>query len=443
MVKFHCPHCQQNISSEPDQSGMNVQCPSCGADIVVPSLTDGTQPIDASSQEFADESPSRAREPVEASHSGSCPESGPRSQSPSAPPSCERELFQQPSSNAAAAEGPKQRFVLNKYIEAVSAGKQASVVLADLRAMDFKAEIAPVDSKIIDLIKKDFVFWAVSLLAIVPLVLVTLNDTQSQLTGFLLFFAAIWGVIFKKFILDETSSWLLPIVGLFFTGILGIRALLFIYEYLPEFYTELPNSDNTFVAFIGGIFQTGICEELCKIVPVLIYVIWKKQAAQPLTIVLIGVFSGLGFASFENMHYADRQILRSAYLTYNHGAAGLQEGVTGAMVNVLLRSMSNVFGHAIYSGIFSYFIAIGHITQNRRLALGLVGLLVSASAHGLYNSFWLVQNTLPAVVTAAAFMLFYSYLTKLRLVMASHDLKGNSGEFPSPIACQSPSPNPS
>ena len=317
---------------------------------------------------------------------------------------------------------PASGHKISQSIKSLASNKQASAVLADLRSMDFKAEIAPIDSNILALIKKDFVFWAVSLLAIVPLVLVTLNDTQSQLTGFLLFFAAIWGVIFKKFIVDENSSWLLPITALFFTGIIGIRILLFTYEYLPDFYTKLPSSENIFVAFIGGIFQTGICEELCKIVPVLIYIFWKKRTAQPLTIVLIGVFSGLGFAAFENMHYANREVLNSAYLTYNHGAAGLQEGVTGAMVNVLLRSMSLVFVHAIYSGIFSYFIALGHITQKRRVALALVGLLVAATVHGLYNSFWQVQNTLPAIVTATAFMLFYSYLTKLRLVMASREI---------------------
>lgn len=317
---------------------------------------------------------------------------------------------------------PASGIKLPQSIKSLASNKQAAAVLADLRSMDFKAEIAPIDSNILALIKKDFVFWAVSLLAIVPLVLVTLNDTQSQLTGFLLFFAAIWGVIFKKFIVDENSSWLLPIAALFFTGIIGIRVLLFTYEYLPDFYTELPNSENIFVAFIGSIFQTGICEELCKIAPVLIYIFWKKRAAQPLTIVLIGVFSGLGFAAFENMHYANRAVMRSAYLTYNHGVEGLQEGVTGAMVNVLLRSMSSVFGHAIYSGIFSYFIALGHITQNRRVALSLVGLLVASTVHGLYNSFWQVQNTLPAIVTATAFMLFYSYLTKLRLVMASREI---------------------
>jgi DNA-directed RNA polymerase subunit RPC12/RpoP len=36
MFKFACPHCQQNISTEEDYSGKNVQCPTCGAAFVVP-----------------------------------------------------------------------------------------------------------------------------------------------------------------------------------------------------------------------------------------------------------------------------------------------------------------------------------------------------------------------------------------------------------------------
>ena len=35
------------------------------------------------------------------------------------------------------------------------------------------------------------------------------------------------------------------------------------------------------------------------------------------------------------------------------------------------------------------------------------------------TAFWHIQTTLPAVVTVLAFTLFYVYLTKLRLVIAS------------------------
>ena len=38
IFKFDCPDCQQNISTEEDYSGKNVQCPTCGAAFVVPSI---------------------------------------------------------------------------------------------------------------------------------------------------------------------------------------------------------------------------------------------------------------------------------------------------------------------------------------------------------------------------------------------------------------------
>jgi RsiW-degrading membrane proteinase PrsW (M82 family) len=311
-----------------------------------------------------------------------------------------------------------QRKVLD-YLASSGVKHHASIVMSDLRTMDFKNEIVPIDSSNLKLLKTDFVFWAVSLIAIIPLFLVTLSETQSQITGFCLFFASIWGLAFKKFILAEDEGWLIPIASLFFTGIVGINVLLWVYEHLPRWYNEMPDTENPFGMILGSILHTGITEELCKIIPVLLYITWKRQNVKALTIVLVGVFSGLGFAAFENMDYAGRQVLQSARLTVTYGAIGLQEGVQSAMVNVMLRSMSAVFGHAVYSGIFSYFIALAFITGKRRGALAIVGLLLAATIHGLYNSFWAIQTTIPALITAAAFMLFYAYLTKLRLIIVT------------------------
>jgi DNA-directed RNA polymerase subunit M/transcription elongation factor TFIIS len=174
MFKFPCPKCQQKLSAEADQAETTIQCPSCGADLQIPS-----PPVETETK-------------IASPHQASI-------QNPSEPIAIEQNT-PDPSFTQAAAHSPQKGFELPQSIKSLASNKQASAVLADLRSMDFKAEIAPVDSNIIALIKKDFVFWAVSLLAIVPLVLVTLNDTQSQLTGFLLFFAAIWGVILNFFL---------------------------------------------------------------------------------------------------------------------------------------------------------------------------------------------------------------------------------------------------
>jgi len=318
----------------------------------------------------------------------------------------------------------KSKSHLHGYIKSLDASRQAAEVLSDLRAMNFKDEIAPLNAQTFAILKKDFVFWAVLFLGVFPTLMVTLSSANAQLTGFLLFFAAIWAVIFKNFIIAETESWKFPLSALFFTGVVGIPIYLVIINFLPEFYSSLPASDNFLLSFVGSIITTGVSEELLKVIPVVGYIAWKKSEAIPLTIITLGVFSGLGFAAFENIHYAGRAIFNAIGLTGQYGLRGLEAGVTEAMVNVMLRSMSLVFAHATFSGIFAYFIAIGFITKQRRIALGVVGLVLSATAHGLYNFLWSVQDLLPSVITAASFILFYSYLTKIRVLTESSAIGG-------------------
>lgn len=307
------------------------------------------------------------------------------------------------------------------YIKKASS-KHASTVIDDLRALNFMEEITPVNAHILALLKKDSVFWSVAFLAVVPLVLRTVQDIPSQLTGFCLFFAVIWGVVFKKFILEETNSWRAPVLSFFFTGLIGMNALLLTHRFLPDFYMQLRLSPNLIVMTIGSIVVTGFTEEFCKIVPVLVYIAWRRQNANPLTIVLVGVFSGLGFAAFENMAYADRSVETSTDLTKMFGAEGLKFGVQNAMINVMLRSMSLVFAHAIFSGTFSYFLAVAAFTRRRIVALAMVGLLVSSTLHGSYNALFMIQTTAPAVIILCGFVLFYSYLTRLRLLVASESV---------------------
>lgn len=366
--KFSCPSCGQHIAVTGADVGTSANCPSCNAALTIP------------------------------------------------PPSlCATE---EPEAIAEEAPESQQQKAL-KYLQHLLGKGRSSAVLADFRDLDLKAEVLPVGQHTFALLKADFVFWAVTLLAVVPLFLVTLEDTQAQLTGFCLFFAAIWGLVFKRFVIEETGGWRAPLAALFFTGLVSMQLLLQLYDVFPNVYMELSESEHTFTSLIGLVLRVGVWEEMCKIVPVLLYIGWKRSEARPLTIILVGVFSGLGFAAFENLHYADKAIVRSAVLTDRHGIEGLKAGVQGAMVNVMLRSMSAVFGHAVYSGIFAYFLTVAWLTRKRIIPLVLIGLGVAATIHGLYNWFWMVQTTLPALVTAFGFMLFYAYLTKLRLLIAS------------------------
>jgi RsiW-degrading membrane proteinase PrsW (M82 family) len=296
-----------------------------------------------------------------------------------------------------------------------TARQQAATIFSDLRGLNFREEVIPLDETNLKTVLKDYVFWCVTLLGVVPLLIYTVQRTDYQLTAFALFFAALWGVIFKYFIVRVPQRWPLMIASLFATGVAGIYVLLKIYEHvMPQAYLALPNSESGMVSLFGFIVQVGVCEELCKAAPVLAYLIWKGRNAEPLTAVMVGVFSGLGFAAFENMFYAQRAIDESVNLGYQYGLEGSAAGTQAAMVNVMLRSLSLVFCHAVWSGILAYFLAVAALGRRRWGALFLIGWVVSSVLHGVYD--WLagMQPTIAALVVALSFVLFYAYMGKLR-----------------------------
>ncbi len=296
-----------------------------------------------------------------------------------------------------------------------SSAREARVVLNDLKAMRFKDEVLPIDESNIGGLAKEFVFWAVTLLGIVPLLIVSISGADSQFILFALFFALVWGVIFKMFVLRDDSPWRFPIGALFFTGIVGIYVLLFIYRYLlPDFYLGMSDSESGLVSWLGFVFQVGVWEELTKAVPVLLYLRWKRDQAEPMLIVVIGVFSGLGFAAFENLLYGDRAIMASVDLTLEYGEEGLEAGVQSAMIQAMLRSLSLVFCHAVWAGIVAYFIAVARLERRRWGAMIIVGVLVAAVLHGTYNWLTDVQMTMAAATAGFSFALFYGYVYKLR-----------------------------
>lgn len=331
---------------------------------------------------------------------------------------------------AAASDGPA---LAEKAL--ATARQQAATIFSDLRGLNFREEVLPIDETNLKTVLNDYVFWCVTLLGVVPLLIYTVQRTDYQLTAFALFFAALWGVIFKYFIVRVPQRWPIMIASLFTTGIAGIYILLKIYEHiLPEAYLALPNSESGMVSLFGFIVQVGVCEELCKATPVLAYLIWKGRNAEPLTAVLVGVFSGLGFAAFENMFYAERAISDSVNLGYQYGLEGQAAGTQAAMVNVMLRSLSLVFCHAVWAGILAYFLAVAALGRRRWGALFLIGWAVSALLHGVYD--WLagMQPTIAALVVALSFVLFYAYMGKLRALGSNPAAEGSADALAAAVA---------
>ncbi len=375
-IELFCPECHQHIDIETNDIRESINCPFCTHTISVPA---------------------------------------------------ESNIHQDPSESPTKKKG--SRIMEGIFSQKVlrSGADQARNLYNDLRQIPFKEEIIPINQTNLHLLSRNWIFWGVTLLGIIPLLIITVENKTVQLTMFALFFALVWGVIFKRFVLNDRSSWLGPVITLFFSGIIGIWLLLFIYRYfLPEFYLRMPDSSNQFISLLGFVFQVGVWEELFKALPLLLILWWKKDQFTPLNLITLGIFSGLGFAAFENMHYGERAISSAYSLTYNYGTEGLVTGVQNAMVITMLRAVSLVFCHAVWSGIVAYFVAVAVIRKEKVAALILVGIAVSASLHGIYD--WLagVQPTMAALIAGLSFALFYGYISKfesMNLLYAKEDEK--------------------
>ena len=299
-------------------------------------------------------------------------------------------------------------------------------MIGDLNRYNFAAEVLPVDLSNFSRLTKDPFFWGIIFLGIAPLLICTFNSAQVQSTGMAFLFAALWGFVFKILVARNERDNGLSLAAFFFTGIIGIGAYFVLMRFLPTWYGMLPNSSNVFMRLIGSIVHTGITEELCKFVPAGLYLLWKRRTAKPIMIVWIAICSALGFAAFENLLYA-KSIAVSIAISIAQAAdenwtlLEAVEAILPAMFVYVLRLLSCVFGHAVWAGIFAYFVAVAFVTRHRVIIHCCLGLLLAAVFHGTYNWFSEVQPTFAAASVAVAFVLFYGYLTKLRSLIGEEE----------------------
>jgi RsiW-degrading membrane proteinase PrsW (M82 family) len=292
---------------------------------------------------------------------------------------------------------------------------RASLLMRDLRSLNWREEIIPIDESNLRVLIRDYVFWAVVLAGIVPELIGTISDPGVRLTLFAFLFAAMWGVAFRDFIVRAPVKWSWLIGSALFTGLIGMRILASVDHILPDSYVSMPKSSDVVVKLAGSVMHTGVLEELCKSIPVLIYLVWKRKNAEPMTAILIGVFSGLGFAAFENLGYGKLAVVNSYIQSVlSDSFKGHESGVQSAISNTLLRSLSDVFGHAVLSGIVAYFYVIGFSRRWQLPVFPAVGLGLAAMLHGCYNWLESLQATFATFVDVGAFTLFYAYVTKLR-----------------------------
>ncbi len=125
---------------------------------------------------------------------------------------------------------------------------------------------------------------------------------------------------------------------------------------------------NDFLYCVIGI---GGIEELVKIIPLLLVMMFSKKLKEPIDYVVFASISALGFAFVENLIYFDE----------------------GGLKTIQGRSLSSTVTHLFNSSLIAYGIVIGKYAKKRNWGLYFVLFYVLAAIfHGFYD-FWLINST--------------------------------------------------
>lgn len=183
---------------------------------------------------------------------------------------------------------------------------------------------------------------------------------------------------------------------------LSICFLLGVFSCFPAIYLEGIGDDMGF-SESGGLGNLlvfsyiiiALSEELVKYLALVFYAYPKKIFNEPLDGILYSVMIGMGFATLENLLYADR--------------FGLQ--------TIMVRAFTAVPAHAVFAIVMGYYVGLAKFNKNKkdRIKLLALGLVVPVLLHGTYDLF-ILQQYYEWLMVLATFTLFISAFFAIRVV---------------------------
>ncbi|NDF60927.1 MAG: protease PrsW [Crocinitomicaceae bacterium] len=146
----------------------------------------------------------------------------------------------------------------------------------------------------------------------------------------------------------------------FFLGTLSILVTLII-SYILHFIDFNEINNNKLWSLISCILGIGMVEEFSKFIFVRFYAFKRKEFNEPFDGITYSVMVAMGFAAVENTLYV-----------YDGG-----ESVG------IMRMFTSVPAHATFGIIMGFFLGLEKI--NHKKNFGIIGLLLAATLHGLYD----------------------------------------------------------
>lgn len=150
--------------------------------------------------------------------------------------------------------------------------------------------------------------------------------------------------------------------------------------------------------FLLAFGAVALNEELLKFLCLLLLAFPRAFFNEPLDGIVYAVMIAMGFATLENIAYADR--------------FGLE--------TLILRSLTAVPAHFVFAIVQGYFAGIAKFSPRRRNTLLLRGFLIAFFLHGLYDLL-IIQNWAEWLVVLATVGLYLSLFFCSRLIQEHLD----------------------
>jgi RsiW-degrading membrane proteinase PrsW (M82 family) len=318
--------------------------------------------------------------------------------------------------------GPGARFcgACGRPVSAAAATPAAAGFFQDVVAVSLK-EVVLVDRRQAIEILKSPVFLFLCLVAVVPLAIQVLDGVKPILNGLAIWSGVLWSLLLFRLFGDRDLPVTLAIGTVFFTAFVGLP-LLEVYLALPPHVTEgLIRSRWLPLRLVGYVLGVGVREELCKAIPLFLLAWLTPRMRNPLSGVVLGMMSGVGFAIAENVYYVFKTLESALGAAAQTGRLGF---LIGPIYNNVVRMAMTPFLHGCLSGVFGYFIALAAVDRARRWPLLVTGLGLSALLHGLFDTFVGQSPLYGVVIEAGTFFLVLTFVLKARGLTAARELAG-------------------
>jgi RsiW-degrading membrane proteinase PrsW (M82 family) len=276
-------------------------------------------------------------------------------------------------------------------------------------------------------ILKSAVFRFICLFALTPLLIMAFDSYSAILNGLAVWSGVFWAILLYRLFADRELELHVALLVFLVTSFV-MMPLLNVYLWLPPNITETMLEWNPAghrrllrfpVSYLGHVFGVGVREEVCKAAPLLVLALFGARMRTPLNGLVLGMMSGVGFAASENVYYVFKTVNRAITVSQETGDFS---SIVVPVYNNVVRMMTGPFAHAVYSGIFGYFISLAAADKARRVPLFFAGLLVSAFLHGSYNTLVGYSVLWGVLILAVSFFLMMTYLLKARGLTSATDL---------------------